>query len=109
MGRIALKLFESIPLSKNGNRRRSIFVTENLNPLFKEKFRGKVPKEFNAYQFLGAAKQSIDNSSFHAIPWVTQDVHWLTKVTFFGFHRLKSLQLIGDQFKFTRLFVLRTS
>ena len=109
MGRIALKLFESIPLSKNGNKRRSIFVTRNLNPYFKEKFRGKVPKEFNAYQFLGAVKQSIDSSSFHAIPWVTQDVHWLTKVTFYFWISKIEIVTIGDHFKFTRLFVLRTS
>ena len=62
-----------------------VCIPRNVNSLFKDKFRGKVPKEFNAHQFLGAAKQSIDNSSFHAIPWVTQDVHWLTKVIFYFF------------------------
>ena len=59
------------------------FFNKKSKLSFKDKFRGKVPKEFNAHQFLGAAKQSIDNSSFHAIPWVTQDVHWITKVIFF--------------------------
>ena len=41
-------------------------------------------KKLNASQFLGAAKQSIENSSFHVIPWVTQDIHWLTKVIFYS-------------------------
>ena len=64
--------------------RKKYFCYTKTELRFKDKFRGKIPKELNAYQFLGAAKQSIENSSFHAIPWVTQDIHWLTKVIFYS-------------------------
>ena len=42
--------------------------------------RDKLPKMMNECRFLAAAKQSIEKSTFHALPWSIENIGWIAKV-----------------------------
>ena len=42
--------------------------------------RDKLPKMMNECRFLAAAKQSIEKSTFHALPWSIENIGWIPKV-----------------------------
>ena len=40
----------------------------------------KLPKMMHECQYMNAAKTGLEKTTFHAIPWVLEDVHWINKV-----------------------------
>ena len=48
--------------------------------LFLVRMRDKLPKMMNECRFLAAAKQSIEKSTFHALPWSIEKIGWIPKV-----------------------------
>ena len=81
MGRITNKIIPNNgkPYPKESKNTTSSISRKNKFS-FEVRMRDKLPKMMNECRFLAAAKQSIEKSTFHALPWSTEDIGWLPKV-----------------------------
>ena len=80
MGRITNKI---IPNNGEPYPKDSMIITFSIrkdNFSFEVRMRDKLPKMMNECRFLAAAKQSIEKSTFHALPWSIEKIGWIPKV-----------------------------
>ena len=79
MGRITNKIIPNNgkPYPKNS---KNIFFHLEKHTFYTVRMRDKLPKMMNECRFLAAAKQSIEKSTFHALPWSIENIGWIPKV-----------------------------